>query len=183
MIRIPDFIEDSHKLSKACLFAAIAHGGQQRKYTFEPYIHHPIEVCEILHKSHIRDTNMLQAALLHDVIEDTEATFGQVKNEFGYDVAMLVKCLSKASIIDDYEGNRAERHHYDIARMAECSYQVHTIKCADIMHNTPSIAEHGEDFSQVWLLEKKDYLEVMDKANDYLWAETSSIILRSIAAL
>lgn len=181
MITIPEFIKDSYKLSNAALFAAIAHGDQTRKFTFEPYVSHPIAVAEILYKAGVTDIAMLQAALLHDVIEDTDATYTMVHNTFGYQVVTMVLGLTKASIIDEYEGNRKARHEYDVDRIEMQDYRVHTIKCADIIHNAPSMIEYGKDFAKVWLQEKKDYLEVMTKGDNDLWVRASEIVVRGLA--
>src|SRR3546814_15231434 len=71
-------------VSKALAYAAAAHGSidHVRKYTGEPYIHHPIEVMEIVSSvPHTED--MLAAALLHDTIEDTSVTQEDINREFG----------------------------------------------------------------------------------------------------
>ena len=64
-------------IQKALLFATEAHGKQVRKYTGEPYIVHPVEVMSIV-KSVVSDEEVLAAALLHDVVEDTPAVVADI---------------------------------------------------------------------------------------------------------
>ena len=70
---------------RAYLFGAEAHEGQHRA-SGEPYIHHPIEVARILAEMRL-DYETIVAAILHDVIEDTETAKGQIAEEFGEEVA------------------------------------------------------------------------------------------------
>ena len=61
------------------MFAIEAHGDQRRKYTGEPYVVHPIQVADILEKEVEATTEMLAAAILHDVVEDTPVTLRDIK--------------------------------------------------------------------------------------------------------
>jgi guanosine-3',5'-bis(diphosphate) 3'-pyrophosphohydrolase len=80
--------EDVERVLAACDFADLAHSGITRK-SGEPYVLHPIAVCCIL--AHMRlDAETLMAALLHDVIEDTEYTKDDVAERFGRTVSDLV---------------------------------------------------------------------------------------------
>lgn len=76
-------------LDKAICFAARAHAGQVRKGTTTPYIFHPLEAATIC-ATITDDEEVLAAAVLHDVVEDTDTTIGQVEAEFGPRVAALV---------------------------------------------------------------------------------------------
>lgn len=69
-------------LDKAICFAARAHAGQVRKGTTTPYIFHPLEAATIC-ATITDDEEVLAAAVLHDVVEDTDTTIGQVEAEFG----------------------------------------------------------------------------------------------------
>src|SRR5206468_9031134 len=79
---------DVEPLRKAYAYAEEAHKGQRRS-TGEPYITHPLNVALILAEMRL-DTETLQAALLHDVIEDTSVTYEDVNRLFGTTVAHLV---------------------------------------------------------------------------------------------
>ena len=101
---------------RALAFATLAHGDQKRKYTGEMYIVHPIEVMEIV-KTVPHDDAMLAAALLHDVVEDTDVTLDEVRSAFGDDVAALVDDLTDVSKPED--GNRKTRKAMDREHSAQ----------------------------------------------------------------
>jgi (p)ppGpp synthase/HD superfamily hydrolase len=150
---------------RARVFATAAHSavGQLRKYTFEPYIAHPEEVVDLL-KSVVEPTEeMIAAAWLHDVVEDTAVTLELVRAEFGDDVADLVGWLTDVSRPD--HGNRAARKAVDRAHTAAAPADAQTIKCLDLVSNTRSIAAHDPKFAQVYLAEKRALLEVMTRAD------------------
>jgi hypothetical protein len=78
----------------ACAFATRMHGKQQRKYTGEPYVLHCLEVARMV--AQVGGTPaMIAAALLHDVVEDTEASVEDVQARFGEDIARGVDGLSR----------------------------------------------------------------------------------------
>ena len=76
----------SDLIDKAITFATKAHGDQKRKYTEESYITHPIAVMEIV-KTVPHTDEMLAAAVLHDVIEDTDQSYDDIYYYFGETVA------------------------------------------------------------------------------------------------
>ena len=84
---------------KAQVYAMAAHAavGQKRKYTGEPYIVHPGEVASIVASVPGSTPDMVAAAWLHDVIEDTGCTFTDVHMAFGIDIATLVGWLTDVS--------------------------------------------------------------------------------------
>ena len=79
---------DREVLSKAFAFAAAAHEGQQRR-SGDEFIRHPWQVAKILAELH-RDEETIAAALLHDVVEDTESETEELRSEFGEEIARLV---------------------------------------------------------------------------------------------
>ncbi|MBV5324300.1 MAG: HD domain-containing protein, partial [Rhodospirillaceae bacterium] len=81
------------QIEQAYEFSRSAHEGQFRK-SGEPYISHPLAVAGILAGWHL-DAQTLCAALLHDVVEDTPATAGEIEARFGKPVALLVEGVSK----------------------------------------------------------------------------------------
>ena len=81
--------ENNGTVEKAMHFAMEAHRGAVRKGTNKPYILHPVEVLQIL-SSMDADTNLMAAGLLHDTLEDTDATLLDIYDQFGTDVAALV---------------------------------------------------------------------------------------------
>ena len=152
-------------IEKAEQFAVQAHGPQKRKYSGEPYIVHPIEVSQIVRT--VPHTNaMVAAAILHDVIEDTEATYDDVVVNFGVIIADLVNELTDVSKPED--GNRAVRKALDRAHLAKASADAQTIKLADIISNSKDIKENDPSFAKVYIPEMKALLEVLDKGDSEL---------------
>lgn len=83
-------LRDAGRLSEAVHFAAEKHAGQFRKGTTIPYIMHPLEVMSIL-VGMDADVDLLIAGVLHDTVEDTDATVTEIAGLFGVEVAMLVE--------------------------------------------------------------------------------------------
>jgi (p)ppGpp synthase/HD superfamily hydrolase len=156
-------------VEKARVFATAAHGAvaQLRKYTNEPYIVHPAEVASIV-RSVPHTDEMVAAAWLHDVVEDTGVTNETIRAEFGDKVAELVGWLTDVSRPD--HGNRAARKAVDRAHSASAPAEAQTIKYADLISNTRSIATHDEKFAKTYFEEKRLLLEVMDKGDVTLLA-------------
>lgn len=154
-------------VEKARIFATAAHAAvnQTRKYTGEPYIVHPAEVVRVV--SQVDHTpEMLAAAWLHDVVEDTEVTIITIHTEFGGKVAELVEWLTDVSKPED--GNRKARKAIDRAHIAQAPAEVQTIKLADLISNTKSIIEHDPKFAVTYLEEKRLLLEVLTKGDPKL---------------
>jgi (p)ppGpp synthase/HD superfamily hydrolase len=152
---------------RARTFATAAHAAvaQLRKYTNEPYIVHPAEVVSIL-KTRPHDPEMVAAAWLHDVVEDTGVTIEVIRAEFGSKVSDLVGWLTDVSRPE--QGNRATRKAIDRAHTAAAPAEAQTIKLCDLISNTRSIVEHDAEFARVYLAEKRLLLEVMTKADPEL---------------
>lgn len=157
-------------VEKARIFATAAHGAvaQLRKYTNEPYIVHPAEVVSIV-KTVSHTDEMLAAAWLHDVVEDTGVTLETIRAEFGDKVAELVGWLTDVSRPE--QGNRATRKAIDRAHTAMAPAEAQTIKLADLISNTRSIMQHDEKFAKTYLEEKRLLLEVMTKGDAVLLAK------------
>lgn len=126
--------EDIAKIEEAYNFAKKVHGGQFR-VSGEPYIIHPVEVLKIL-LGLKADTHTLIAALLHDVIEDTDTTPEQVKEMFGEDVLSLVQGVTKLSKYQfkSKEERQAENFRRMFIAMAK-DIRVIFLKLADRLHN------------------------------------------------
>ena len=162
-------------VEKARVFATAAHAacGQLRKYTYEPYIVHPADVVSIV-KTVPHTNEMLCAAWLHDVVEDTGVTIETIREEFGSEIADLVGWLTDVSRPD--RGNRAARKAVDRAHTAMAPAQAQTVKLADLISNTKSIVEHDEKFAKTYLEEKRMLLEVMTKGDRTLWERANGIV-------
>lgn len=167
-------------LLRADAFAAGAHAavGQRRRYSGEPYIVHPRAVAELV-RSVTGDEAMIAASLLHDVIEDTQATLEDIISGFGRDVATLVFWLTDQTMPGD--GNRAQRRAMDRARLAKAPARAQTIKVADLIDNTASIIERDPKFAVVYLAEKAALLDVLTLADPTLLRRARSQVERAIA--
>lgn len=158
-------------VNKAFTFAYAAHSavGQTRKYSGEPYIVHPVEVCALV--SEVEHTpEMLAAALLHDVIEDTEVTIDIINSMFGNVVGHLVDGLTDVSKPGD--GNRAHRKAMDREHTLAQGKQTQTIKVADLIANCRDITKQDPHFAVVFMKEKRLMLEGMNadkKLMDIAW--------------
>jgi (p)ppGpp synthase/HD superfamily hydrolase len=153
---------------KAQVFATAAHYAvkQVRKYTGEPYIVHPAEVVSIVSQYGFTD-EMLAAAWLHDVVEDTGVTQDVIYYEFGPIVGEYVHWLTDQTKPED--GNRAVRKKMDADRLAMAPPIVQSIKYGDLISNTKSITAHDEAFAKTYLKEKAYLLSVMNKGNPELY--------------
>lgn len=161
-------------VNKAFTFASAAHAavGQRRKYSGAPYIVHPVEVCAIV-SSVDHTPEMLAAALLHDVVEDTEVTIELIEAMFGKVVMNHVSWLTDISKPGD--GNRATRKAIDRAHTVMAPKQSQTIKCADLISNTRDICEADPKFAVVYMKEKRLMLESMN-ADEKLMAECWKLV-------
>ena len=121
-------------IEKAYNFASKFHEGQIRK-SGEPYIIHPLSVAEILVELGL-DEITLTAALLHDIVEDTDVTLGEIKAIFGIEVASLVDGVTKLSRIEyvSKEERQVENYRKMFLAMAN-DIRVVIIKLADRLHN------------------------------------------------
>ncbi len=126
--------KDVEHVRVAIEFSRTAHQGQMRQ-SGDPYISHPIAVARILTPLHI-DAQAIIAALLHDVVEDTDTTTEQVAEKFGKPVAELVDGLSKLDRIqfETREDAQAENFRKMLLAMAR-DVRVILIKLADRLHN------------------------------------------------
>lgn len=163
-------------VQKAQVYAMAAHASvkQLRKYTNEPYIVHPMEVARIVSTVPGATKDMLAAAILHDVIEDTGCTFTDIHMAFGIDIAGMVSWLTDVSKPED--GNRAHRKAIDLEHIARAPANVKTIKLADIISNCTSIIEHDPNFAVVYLKEKRAQLAVLTEGDAGLLARAREIV-------
>ncbi|RUS71035.1 hypothetical protein EGW08_021206 [Elysia chlorotica] len=113
-------------------FAALKHKDQRRKDKQQtPYVNHVIGVAHILvSEGGISDVSVIQAALLHDTVEDTDTSFYELQAEFGEDVANLVKEMT-----DDKSLPKAERKALQISHAPQASHRAKLVKLADKLYN------------------------------------------------
>ncbi|XP_066510808.1 guanosine-3',5'-bis(diphosphate) 3'-pyrophosphohydrolase MESH1-like [Hoplias malabaricus] len=113
-------------------FAAEKHRNQRRKDPqATPYINHPIGVARILsHEGGITDIEVLQAALLHDTVEDTDTTIEELEALFGSTVSRIVQ-----EVTDDKTLSKQERKRLQVEHAPHCSQQAKLVKLADKLYN------------------------------------------------
>jgi GTP diphosphokinase / guanosine-3',5'-bis(diphosphate) 3'-diphosphatase len=149
MIRINDILErhNAHhpnasntSIQKAYIYASRKHEGQNRK-SGQPYLVHPLEVANIVAEMGLDEASIC-AALLHDTIEDTDATHEELTELFGADVAELVEGLTKLSKVafNQREERQAESFRKMLVATAR-DIRVLLIKLADRLHNMSTL-EH-----------------------------------------
>lgn len=160
-------------IKRAKRFAVEYHKDQTRRYTGEPYIKHPVAVSNLV-ASVTDDVEVIVAAILHDVIEDTTATPEDVARDFGARVAQLVSEVTDVSKPED--GNRRIRKAKDLDHLSKASPEGKTIKLADLIHNSRSITLHDPSFAKVYLLEKRALMDVLKEGDEKLYREAMEIL-------
>ena len=137
------------ELLRATLFATRKHAHQTRKGEgMVPYVNHVIEVAELIARvGGVTDLALLQAALLHDTVEDTETTFAEIEELFGPDVRTLVEEMS-----DDKDLPKSERKRLQIVNTPSMSDRGKTIKLGDKIANVRDIVRTPPDD---WTLERR----------------------------
>lgn len=133
-------------LNRAIIYATKAHAGQMRKGTNLPYIVHPMEALAIV-ATMTDDPEMLAAAVLHDVVEDTAVTTDDVRREFGDRVAALVAVDTNAPRTPDSTWRSRKQAAMD--RLAAAPYDGKVVAMGDKLSNLRAIAldysKHGEE--------------------------------------
>ncbi|MGI5893432.1 MAG: RelA/SpoT family protein [Candidatus Merdivicinus sp.] len=142
-MRQSDKIYEEEKIEQAYQLAAQAHEGQLRQ-SGEPYITHPLSVAVILVELGM-DTDCLCAALLHDVVEDTDITLDLIQKKFGHDVALMVDGVTKIRKIplSTKEEKQSENVRKMLLAMSE-DIRVIIIKLADRVHNMRTLGFKNE---------------------------------------
>lgn len=130
--------QDIDQIWQGYRFAYKAHDGVVRK-TGEPYITHPVSVACILAELHM-DVPTILAALLHDVVEDTETTTEEIKAQFGAQVAELVDGLTKLDKIEFESASQAQAENFRKMLLAMSQdVRVILVKLADRLHNMQTL--------------------------------------------
>ncbi len=126
-------------LNRAYVYAMKAHG-EQRRDSGDPYFSHPLQVAAILTDLKLDDAT-IAAALLHDTIEDTDATRAEIDRLFGHDIGRLVEGLTKLKKLDlvSREAKQAENLRKLLLAIAD-DVRVLLIKLADRLHNMRTLA-------------------------------------------
>ncbi len=147
MIEVEDLVDlirnynpetNADLIRNAYRYGEVMHKGQVRR-SGEPYFSHPIEVAAILTEQQLDDAT-IATALLHDTIEDTKSTYGEVKETFGAEVAQLVDGVTKLTNLElnSSETRQAENFRKLLLAMSK-DLRVLLVKLADRLHNMRTI--------------------------------------------
>jgi len=135
-----DATADEALLNRAYVYAMKAHGNQVRK-SGDPYFSHPLEVAAILTELKLDDAT-IATALLHDVIEDTDATRGEIDQLFGPEIGSLVDGLTKIRRLDLVSKKAEQAENFRKLLIAiSTDVRVLLVKLADRLHNMRTL-EH-----------------------------------------
>lgn len=186
------------EISRAYAYADAAHSacGQVRKFTNEPYITHPALVAGLLIgcRTITSATDMrwtLQAALLHDVIEDTMVTSEDMAREFDDEVVSLVEELSEPdddaywlSLGFDERPPRPFRRDIEVKRRATISTLAQTISCADTIANSYNIVDAAPaKFAAMYQQELYNRVSVLNAADPALRRDAGLLIAANLTRL
>lgn len=181
------------ELARAYAYADAAHSAlnQRRKFTGRPYIEHPRMVAAILMHSIPDDIAALSAALLHDVVEDTDVTLDDLLRHFSGDVVDLVDELTEPDNPDYYlafghatRPNRAIRRQLEAERRAEISKTAQTISVADIIANSHDIADVApSEFALMYQGELMQRLILLQQADPKLVSVAHQLLTDNLSRL
>ena len=156
-------------IEKALMYAVLAHSGQVRKgKPTEPAIVHPLAVAEIL-RQYGADDNVIAAAYLHDVPEDTNKTLEDIKNNFGEDIEHLVDVASELDKTKTWEQRKSEK----IEKMRTKSLREKLIIIADKISN---IEDLGRIFKEKGCVDFSAFKRGKDKQEWYYRSIYESLI-------
>lgn len=161
---------DIQMLIKALAFASYKHKDQRRKdQSASPYINHPIALANLLvNEGGITDAEILCAALLHDILEDTETTPEELIEAFGASIGSIVM-----EVTDDKSLSKAERKQAQIAHAPHLSTKARAVKLADKTCNLRDVIESPP---RRWRLERRQqYFEWGKTVIDGLRGEWSKL--------
>ncbi|MDO4225362.1 MAG: HD domain-containing protein, partial [Bergeyella zoohelcum] len=128
--------EEQNKLIRTAFDLALDAHKDQRRKTGEPYIYHPIEVAKIVANEMGLGTTSIACALLHDVVEDSDYTYEDIKKLFGEKIADIVKGLTKISVMGQNSDVSAQSENFrKLLLTLSDDFRVILVKIADRLHN------------------------------------------------
>lgn len=142
---------DTALFDKAAQFAIRAHANSERRGKGFPYIIHPMEAAAIV-STITSDQELLAAAILHDVVEDTDVNVNEIEKEFGPRIAQLV--ASESDLVVEGKSEQEswrERKQYAIDRLAKSSHDAKIVAMGDKLSNLRAIARDYEKMGdELW---------------------------------
>ncbi len=142
---------DTELLDRAIVFAVRAHAGTERRGKGFPYIVHPLEAVEVV-ATMTPDQELLAAAALHDVVEDTDVTLEQIRDEFGDRIAALVTAETDEPHPEGHDvGNWRKRKQAAIDRLASAPLDAKMVALGDKLSNMRAIArDYAVQGDELW---------------------------------
>lgn len=169
-------MQQMNRVIEAARFAKQAHEGQVRKFSGDPYIHHPLRVAGRVMLLPQATEDMVVAALLHDVVEDTPVKVEEIRERFGLEVAALVAGLTHQFTKDDYPDlNRATRKRREFERLSQLPWAVRAIKLLDRIDNLGEL-DALDNFTGVYMVESQGLLAALTGTDQALENELRSTL-------
>jgi len=160
----------SDLIARAYLFAKNRHMNQIRKYTKEPYLTHPLAVAETVGQI-TKNYEMMAAALLHDIVEDTATRIEEIDELFGFRVARLVEELTN----DQDKKKSLSKKIYLAQKLNSISSDALTIKLADRLHNVVELRRRETPRKFIkWYWKETEY--ILENLNRHLFEEQKVLI-------
>ncbi|HEX2313287.1 MAG TPA: HD domain-containing protein [Thermomonospora sp.] len=155
----PEIAPETLPVLDRAVAAAVRWHGDQKRPTGAPYVEHLLEALEVLVRGvGVTDADTLAAAVLHDVVEDTDATVSDVEAEFGPVVAELVDWVTKPPASGQgRQAKRAAKTAY-LRRLREAPPEAIRVKLADRVSNVQTLDRMPPDFQRRYYLETVTYV-------------------------
>ena len=158
----PPFIADLPLTCAAFEYAEAHHHEQRRESDLAPFVLHPLEVAVLLSNLDY-DDEVVAAGLLHDVVEDTDATFDDVRAQFGDRVARLVEAVSDDASIEDYAARKAALRDQVAAASADAQAIYAADKVAKARELRAKVARDGSGFDEAKLHHYEESLSMLER--------------------
>ena len=152
-----DAVETDPLLAQARHYCITAHGDQKRA-NGSPYWTHPAAVVQLLRDDGCNDVDVLAAAYLHDVLEDTPITREEIAEQFGEKITVLVEQLTNS----DFPGRTREQKHAALAEEARrMSPGARWVKLADRLHNLSKMKDKSPEWQHFYANATTDLLDAL----------------------
>jgi (p)ppGpp synthase/HD superfamily hydrolase len=150
---------------RALALATVQHAGQIRKFSGEAYVNHPIRVAQIVLKyKESREIDILRvAALLHDVVEDSDMTIEEISEEFGLHIASIVEELTTDSRV-----SKKEKGNHLCDKTVHMTSWALVIKLADRLDNVSDLRHTSKQFRQSYIKETRKIISHLIAVRSYL---------------
>lgn len=180
----PEFVEEDATMGqltveKAIRFAAVAHKGATRKGNHVPYIVHPIETMMLVAKM-TDDTDVIAAAALHDVLEDTDCTACELKKEFGDRITKLVSSETENKREGQPKGATWKiRKEENLEHVKNAPVESQMIMLADKVSNLrATVRDFRQSGSDIW-----DKFNMKDEAQQAWYYKSVAHVLKNLSYL